>query len=126
MDQSQAVDVYFARQPEAQPLFLAACDRILARFPSAKIKAQKSQFAIAEKRSFCYLWLPPHQVKGRPDLYLVLSFSLDRQIEHPRIVEAVQPYPRRWMHHLLVASAADIDGQVLGWLDSARQFANRP
>ncbi|MHB1318955.1 MAG: hypothetical protein ACYCYF_10095, partial [Anaerolineae bacterium] len=60
-----------------------------------------------------------------PEVYLVLTFGLRRRLDDLRIVEAVEPYPGRWTHHLIVARAEDVDAQVLAWLEEACAGATR-
>ena len=43
--------------------------------------------------------------------------------EAPRIVQAAEAYPRRWTHHVLVENEADLDGELMGWIDEAFQFS---
>ena len=43
--------------------------------------------------------------------------------ESPRIVQAVEAYPGRWTHHLLALSPADIDEELLDWIDEAFRFS---
>ena len=37
---------------------------------------------------------------------------------------AVEPYPGRWTHHILVRTPEEIDGELLAWIDEAYAFAN--
>ena len=41
----------------------------------------------------------------------------------PRIDAAVEPYPNRWTHHVLVASEEEIDGELMGWVKAASEFS---
>lgn len=54
-----------------------------------------------------------------PEVYLVLTFGLDHRLTDPRIVEAAEPYPNHWTHHMLLQGASDLDEDVLGWLRQA-------
>jgi len=54
---------------------------------------------------------------------VVLSFGLDHQIISPRIIEAVETYPNRWTHHLIIEKTSDIDEEVMCWLQQAYMFA---
>ncbi|MDE6880134.1 MAG: hypothetical protein K2P20_02115, partial [Oscillospiraceae bacterium] len=36
---------------------------------------------------------------------------------------AVEPYPNRWTHHVLVASAEEINGELMGWVKEAAAFS---
>ena len=44
-------------------------------------------------------------------------------MESPRVAVAVEPYPNRWTHHVLISKAEQIDGELLGWLREAHTFA---
>ena len=41
----------------------------------------------------------------------------------PRIAAAVEPYPCRWTHHVLIASPAEIDGELMAWVREAAAFS---
>src|SRR5688572_17557631 len=62
----------------------------------------KSQIAFGAKRKFAWVWLPPAWAKNRPKDSIVLTFGLDHRIEHSAIVEVVNPYPHRWVHHVII------------------------
>ena len=62
----------------------------------------------------------------RLDKYLMDQFptlGLGRRVEHPHILQAVEPYPGRWTHHVLVTEADQIDEELMGWLREAWDFA---
>ena len=44
-------------------------------------------------------------------------------MEDPRIAVAVEPYPRRWTHHVLLSRPEEVDGQLLDWLREAYVFS---
>ena len=50
---------------------------------------------------------------------IVLTFGLEHQVRSPRITESVEPCPDRWTHHMIISSPADIDDEVMGWLQQA-------
>lgn len=66
---------------------------------------------MAKGRGFAYLWLPGRYL-ARPGADVVLSVVLGRRDDDPRRKEVVHPAPARWMHHLEVHDAAEIDAQV--------------
>ncbi len=41
----------------------------------------------------------------------------------PRIALAVEPYPNRWTHHVLLTCLDDLDETVMGWVEEAYQFS---
>ena len=44
-------------------------------------------------------------------------------MESPRIDAAVEPYPNRWTHHVLVQGMEEIDEELMGWVKEAALFA---
>ncbi len=89
---------------------------------NVKIKMTKSQVAFLRERQFAWVWFPMSWDKTRPANSLVLSFALGTRITHPRIVQVVEPYPGRWMHHVIIEKETDVDGVVRGWLREAYGF----
>ena len=53
----------------------------------------------------------------------MVSFGLADRLESPRIAVAVEPYPRRWTHHVLVERPDQLDEELLGWLEQAWRFS---
>lgn len=114
---------FFEKMPQAFPLYAAFDEKIRAKYPDLKIKVHKTQISFYNKHGFAYVWLPYRKVKGRPEVYLIITFGLPCRLDSPRIAEAVEPYPNRWTHHVIVEKPADIDRQLLGWIDMAYEFA---
>lgn len=54
---------------------------------------------------------------------LLVTFGLSHRVEDPRIAVAVEPYPNRWTHHVLISESDQIDAQLMAWLEEARTFA---
>ncbi len=87
------------------------------------IKVTKTQVSFASRRQFAWVWLPMEWAKHRPPNSLVLSFALGQHLTHPRIVQAVEPYPGRWMHHVIIQAESDLTAEVHRWLAEAFAFA---
>jgi hypothetical protein len=82
----------------------------------------KSQVAFKAKKTFAWAWAPGQYLgRGAP---LVLTVSLPFRDGSSRWKEIVEPSPGRFTHHLELNSQADIDDQVLRWLQTARQHAD--
>lgn len=113
----------FDKLPAALPLYEAAEAKILAAFTDVRIKVGKTQVSFYSRYLFAALWPPARRIKGRPGVYIVLTFGLGYRVEHPRIVESVEPYPNRWTHHVLIAEPKEMDEQVMGWLREAYDFS---
>lgn len=123
MKKEKDIARFFSQMPEIIPVYEAIEDRILSRFEDVSVEILKTQISFRSKRGFAYAWLPIRKMKNRPDRYLVLSFGLDKRIRSPRIVESVETYPGRWMHHLIIENQAEIDDEVMDWISQAYRFA---
>ena len=117
---------FFDREPQALSLFELLCEQAMARWPSSTLRVQKTQITFSARFGFAWFWLPDRRVKGRPEAKLMVSFGLDHRVESPRIFAAVEPYPNRWTHHVPVATPAELDGELLDWLEQAYAFGQRP
>ena len=117
-----SVDLFFMKQPELLPLYLEIERAVRDRLGDFEVVVQKSQITWKGPGSFAALWLPRWK---RPDgrIYVGLSFFLEFQVESPRIPYSTEPYPNRWTHHLLLTDPAEIDRELLDWLQEAYWFA---
>ena len=114
---------FFAKMPEVIPIYEKIEGKILDECEDVMIEIKKTQVTFKSKRGFAYVWLPVRKMKNRPESYLVLSFGLDKRIESPRIVESIEPYRNRWMHHLIMEKPEEIDDELMGWIHEAYVFA---
>jgi hypothetical protein len=106
------------------PVGLAAHDRVvrvLDNLGQYGTRVSRSQVAFRRRRGFAYLWLPRRYL-GR-GAEVVLSVALDRELPSARWKEVVQPASGRWMHHLEVNAAAEVDEEVAIWLAEAYRAA---
>ncbi len=125
MEDEYSVEAFFSRKPEERSFFDALAQRIFKLFPDVFIKVQKSQIAFCGSRSFCWVWLPIRDgIKGRPERYLIVSFGLNREIVHPRLVGTMQPVPDRWTHHTILGSTKEIDDELMDWIAQAYHWKN--
>ena len=108
---------FFDKAPELLPLSAALEDAILTRCPDAQVLVMKSQIAFTVARRFAFASL-----RGKR---LIVTFGLPQRVESPRIWQAVEPYPGRWTHHVILRSPEEIDETLLGWLEEAWRFAPR-
>lgn len=124
MPTKNQIDAFFAADPAVNPLY-QALEPLLYALGDVTRRVQKTQISFSSGKGFAFVWLPIHKVKGRPAHYIVLSFTLPRQIVSPRIVEAAEPYPGRWMHHLILSVQEELDEELLDWLREAYNFGLR-
>lgn len=122
LDLDAALDAFFAGRPEARALF----DLVRAAVEDvgpASMRVTKSQVAFTRRRGFAWAWTPDRYLKGET-APLVLSVALDARDPSPRWKEVVEPSPGRWMHHLELHEARDIDAEVRAWLAMAWERAS--
>lgn len=119
------VEGFFEGRQEAFLLFEALRKAVETLGP-VKVEAMKTQVSFEAERKFAWVWLPQMWIRKRAQSSITLTFVLDREVRHPRIVEAVEPSPGRWTHHILIDEAEDIDDEVRGWLKEAYTIGLRP
>ena len=92
---------FFSQHMQALPLYERFAQLVLAENGDVRIKVQKTQIAFANRHNFAFI-----------------SF-----LDSPRVDAAVEPYPNRWTHHILIASPEEIDKELMGWVREAGAFA---
>ena len=86
------------------------------------MKVSKTQISWGNPYLFAML-SHPRRAADRKAGALLATFGLNRRLDSPRILQAVEPYPGRWTHHLLLSRPEEADGQLRAWLAEAYQFA---
>lgn len=115
---------FFDRKPEALPLYEAFEQKVFAAVENVKVKVQKTQITFAGRHNFAFVsFLPVRKAKERPEVYIVVTFGLGYRAESPRIDAAVEPYPGRWTHHVLISEVDEIDDELMGWVREAAAFS---
>ncbi len=118
--------LFFDGHMEALPLYEALEKKIFARIDGVKVKVQKTQITFSNRYGFAFVsFLPARPAKLRPNIYITVTFGLERRVNSPRIDQAVEPYPNRWTHHVLVSSVEELDEELMGWIAAAAEFSAR-
>ena len=117
---------FFSEHLEALPLYEDLERQILSSIENVTIKVQKTQISFSNRHNFAFVsFLPARKAKDRPKTWLTVTFGLPHRVESPRIDAAVEPYPNRWTHHLLLSQPGQVDQVVLEWLAEAYRFSFR-
>ncbi len=120
----QDVLYFFDGKQEALLLYKAFEERVFSEVNGVKVKVQKTQIAFSIRRQFAFVsFLPVRKAKERPEVYIVVTFGLGYRLESPRIDAAVEPYPGRFTHHVLVSGIWEIDDELMGWVKEAAAFS---
>lgn len=121
MTSARALDEFFAGFESSRPLFDALAEAVDS-LGGAELRVSASQVAFRDGAAFAWAWIPDRYL-GRGHAPLVLSVSLPRHDDSPRWKEIVEPAPGRFVHHLELRRAEEIDAEVLAWLEEARGSA---
>lgn len=115
---------FFHEKIDALPLYEALRKQLYRILPDTKLKIQKTQIGLYNRLLFgAVSFLPVRKAKERPKTYITVTIGLEHRLDSSRIAAAVEPYPARWTHHVLVSSPEEIDGELLGWLEEAAAFS---
>jgi hypothetical protein len=112
---------FFEGWPESFRLFEIVRTYIESLGP-VKIEAAQTQISFGAKRKFAWVWLPQVWTERRPENSITLAFGLGKRIVRSRIEKAVEPYPGRWTHHVIIEKESDLDDDVRKWLKEAYEF----
>ena len=114
---------FFNRMPQMLPLYAALREKLERAYLDMDVRVAKTQISFRNRHVFAMASLPWRRVKGWPEAYLLVSFGLPCRKESPRIAQAVEAYPNRWTHHVLVVAEDEIDDTLMSWLDEAFWFS---
>lgn len=114
---------FFNRMPRMLPLYAALREKLERAYPDMDVRVARTQISFRNRHVFAMTSLPWRKVKGWPEAYLLVSFGLPCRKESPRIAQAVEAYPNRWTHHVLVVAEDEIDDTLMSWLDEAFWFS---
>lgn len=114
---------YFDGKPAEFALYRRLTENMDPMFPDVTVKVQKSQISFYCPRLFAAASIPVRRKKDWPPACLLVTFGLETRLSSPRIAVAVEPYPNRWTHHVVVSRPEEIDGELLDWLAQACRFA---
>ena len=115
------LEQFFAGHEDSAVIF-DALRRAVAAIGPAELRVSKSQISFRHRKAFAWAWMPAMYLRG-PRPPLVLTVALRRRDASPRWKEVVEPYPGRFIHHLELRSAAEVDDEVRAWLREAWALA---
>ena len=115
---------FFDRHQAVYPLYACFQEKLLARFPESRIKAQKSQISYYNRHLYaCVSFLKVKKKSELPDDYFALTLGLPTPLESNRVAAKTEPYPGRWTTHFVISSPSDLDEELFGWIVQAYEFA---
>ena len=116
--------IFFDRKQDALPLYETFREAVLEKVPDTRIEVRKTQISFFNRHMYAAVsFAPVRRVKNRPDPFLTITFGMPYRKESTRIDVAVEPYPNRWTHHVMIGSVEEIDQELLSWIEEAAAFA---
>ena len=119
----QDVLFFFEKAPGALPLYQTLEQKLQEILPGMTRKVGKSQISFYGRHLFGAASLPIRRRKDWPERCLVVTVGLSHRLDSPRVAVAVEPYPNRWTHHVLIERPEQIDAELIGWLREAYEFS---
>lgn len=99
--------LFFDGKEGALPLYLALRARVLSQLGDCQMLAQKSQITFRAPHPYCWVSRPQRgNVRAQRAASLVVSFCVSMPVEDGRIWQRVEPYPGRFMHHVILNNPA--------------------
>ena len=118
--------LFFERHPQALPLYEAFVEKLGQLAQDVEIRVQKTQISFYRRHLFaCVSFARVRRKQDCPEPFLVVTFGLGHKVESPRIDAAIEPYPGRWTHHVLISDPAQADEELMGWVMEAYRFAEQ-
>ena len=114
---------FFGEKTMELALYETLIERLTQALPEMTARVQKSQISFYGRHLFGAASLPIRRRKDWPERCLVVTVGLARRLDSPRVAVAVEPYPGRWTHHVLIERPDQIDAELIGWLREAYAFA---
>ena len=112
----------FEGRPACRKLFRAV--RAYAEsLGEVQTEATKTQVSFGAKTKFAWVWLPQLWTKQRSEESITVSFLLAYPVSDRRIAQTVEARPGRWIHHVVIEQADELDEQLKGWIAEAYQLA---
>jgi hypothetical protein len=116
---------FFDGKPEELALYETLLNR-LAELGAFSAVVHKTQISLKNRRVFAcvsiFRVLPKRLL---PTHYIVLTLGLPYPLNALRIAVKTEAQPRRWTHHFVLASASELDAELLEWIRRAYAFGNR-
>lgn len=94
----------------------AGVEAQLLAYGDVSVKHDRTQTAFVRRVQFAWVSLPRRRADAGA---VMLSIGMPGPMNSPRFLHVAQVAPNRWMHHMLLRTEADLDAEVLAWLEAA-------
>ena len=117
---------FFAGHETALPLYERLEALLFMRFSGVEKRVRRTQISFACGCVFaCVSFARVKRKAELPEGYVTLTLGLPAPLDSPRAAVQTEPYPGRWTCHLVLSRPEELDGELLGWIGQAVDFAGR-
>ena len=116
--------MFFDNHQDALKLYQVFEDLLYSTFPNVSKRVQKTQITFSNRYVFaCVSFARVKRKSGLPKGYIVVTLGLPAPLNSDRIAVKTEPYPNRWMHHIVISKPEELDRELLSWISDAYAFA---
>ena len=83
---------FFMGHEAALPIYAALREAVFSRWPDTELRAAKTQLTFKARYGFAFV-STRRMGRGCPEVFIIVSFGLGRELRHPRIFAASEPIP---------------------------------
>lgn len=115
--------LFFEGKPKSFLIYEKLRKALIQAHADVWINVKKTQISFGNRYIFALVSF--QRVPHAPKEYLLITFGLPEKKDSPRIAVATQAARNRWTHHVVVQKEAEMDEELLGWLEDAYAFSLR-
>jgi len=117
--------MFFDGHRNALELYQTLEEILYTSFSNVNKRVQKTQITFFNRHVFaCVSFAGVKRKAELPEGCLVLTLGLPAPLDSERVAVKVEPYPGRWMHHIVVSKPEELDEELLSWVRDAYAFAD--
>lgn len=116
-------ELCFLGRPAELELYRCLRARLLELWPGTELRPRRTQTGFAERYLYAVASPPARKIKGAPEHHILLSVVLPEPDGRPCVAVTAQTGPARYTHHIVLSSAADLEGGALELTAMSHAFA---
>ena len=118
--------LFLNEHPATLGLYEALEAWLLAAFPTAQKRVQKTQITFFDRHVFaCVSFARVRKKAELPLVWLTYTLGLPAPLDSPRVAIQTEPCPGRWTVHIVLPDPAELDRELLRWTEEAYAFSHR-
>ncbi len=111
-----SIPAFCLNMPQEAALYEVIERHMRGAYPDITVKHDRTQTAFVRKVQFAWVSLPRKKADRGG---VMLSIGLPGPVQSPRMLHVTEAAPGRWMHHMMLRTADDLDDEVRTWLEQA-------